>query len=87
MDSALIVIEQPDRSHPHKETAWTNFQTTLSGITAKYEQIEKLSENVLMIPLQSALSALGTLIHVAQDNQLSYRVLFLDQEPEWIHSK
>lgn len=84
MHSAFLVIEKPDLSDPDKETAWTNFQTTLSGITAKYEQIEKLSENVLLIPVQSALSALGTLIHVAQGNQLSYRVLFLDQEPEWI---
>lgn len=84
MHSALIVIEKPDLSGTDKENAWTNFQTILSGIAAKYEEIEKLSENVLMIPLQSALSALGTLIHVAQDNQLSYRVLFLDQMPEWV---
>lgn len=84
---SLLVIEKPDLSDPDKEKAWTDLKKALSGISTKYESVEKLSENVLMIPMQSALPAFGTLIHVTQESQLSYRVLFLDQKPEWIYSK
>lgn len=84
MHSILLIIEMPDRSHPDKEKAWSDMKKVVSGIATNNEGIERLSENVLMIPLQSALSAFGTLIHVAQAQQLSYRVLFLDQKPEWI---
>ena len=87
MHSALIVIEKPDLSDPEKQKAWSDSKKALSGILTKYETVEKLSENVLLIPLQSALSALGALIHVAQSKQFSYQVLFLDQEPQWIFSK
>ena len=87
MHSALLVIEKPDLSNPEKEKAWTDLKKALSGILATYERIEMLSENVLMIPMQSALPTFGDLIHAAQGKELSYRVLFFDQEPQWVYSK
>jgi hypothetical protein len=87
MHSVLLVIEKPNRSDIGREKAWDDLKKALPGILNKYETIQKLSENVLLIPLQSALPAFGNLIYVAQSNQLFYQVLFLDQEPEWICSK
>jgi len=84
--SAILVLEMPDRSDPEKANAWTAVLCTVAKLTSENKTIQRLGETVLLLPLRSAFSALSTLVTVAQLNSISYRVLFLDQDSEWICS-
>jgi len=45
-----------------------------------------LGENVLLFDLAKSLKNFVNVTYCAQVNQLFHKVLFLDQEPEWIYS-
>lgn len=95
MHSALLVIEKPDLSIIENQQAWSALQATISDIlnnNAIPQDViqgapKRLGENVLIIPLNAYLNIFVTITSVAQNNQLSYQVLFLDQEPQWVYSK
>lgn len=91
MYSVLLVIEKPDLSIVEKQQAWLRLQAAISDNLNNNEDHssnypKKLGENVLIIPLNAYLNIFVTITSVAQNNQLSYQVLFLDQEPQWIYS-
>jgi len=94
MHSVLLVIEKPDLSIIEKKQAWLALQATISGNLdniasnqdATHDAPKRLSENVLLFSLKTTLKSFVAITSVAQNNQLSYQVLFLDQEPEWIYS-
>lgn len=92
MHSALLVIEKPDLSIVEKQQAWLGLQASISDNLDSNEDRrdnypKRLGENVLIIPLNAYLNIFVTITSVAQYNQLSYQVLFLDQEPQWVYSK
>ena len=89
---SLLVIEKPDCSIIEKEQAWNKLQRAISGnlsnIGDPHDNYPKrLGENVLLIPLNEYMNIFVEITSVAQNNQLSYQVLFLEREPEWIYSK
>ena len=93
MHSALLVIEKPDLSIIENQQAWSALQATISDILnnaipqdAIQGAPKRLGENVLSFDLKNALKSFVETAFVAQNNQLSYQVLFLDQEPQWIYS-
>lgn len=95
MHSALLVIEKPDLSIIENQQAWSALQATISDILnnnaipqdAIQDAPKRLGENVLSFDLKNALKSFVETAFVAQNNQLSYQVLFLDQKPEWIYSQ
>jgi hypothetical protein len=84
MHSVLLVIEKPDISKADNNQAWLAFQNTLLEILKSYENTQRLDENSLLINLNSDLPAFCSLINVADTRKLSYRVLFFEEEPQWI---
>lgn len=86
MHSALLVIETSGVSDPDKQVAWFEIEKTVASIEPKCAGLQKLSDNVFLIPLKNGLSAFGTLLHAAQEG-FPCRVLFLDEEPAWISSE
>jgi hypothetical protein len=87
MHSALVVIENLiPGTHNH-------IVAQIKNDLEKHPEIKFLSGNVLLIPSHLLLLAISSLDlqcrsfqgHVGQN--LGYKCLFLEEEPEWIYSK
>ena len=48
------------------------------------EGIESLATGTWLIELETALPLLSQIAHKASSDNVPYRVLFLDQKPEWL---
>ena len=92
MHFALLVIDEPYFSTPEKEKAWNELKLMLSGTIntigdqSRADSI-RLSERIFLLPLAEHLNVFVSLTSDVQAKGFSYRVLFLDQLPEWICSK
>ena len=82
MQYALIVIDQPKvteaPTEPEKRAKadWLSFEKNFPALPAHTEGVEKLAENVWQIHLGKAVKVLG----------VPYRVVFLQDEPDWVRS-
>ncbi len=97
MSYALLVIDKPKNlSIIENQQSWDKLQVVISSTLNNSEMLQdtlegshqrlpqRLSGNVLLFDLKVSLKSFVAITSVAQDNQLSYQVLFLDQKPEWI---
>lgn len=86
MHSALLVIEKKDAMTDDDERIWAKLMSAARQTLEKSTQIEALAENVFLLPLRSDLHTLASLIaSCLQYRDLSYRVLLLSDEPQWIN--
>jgi hypothetical protein len=76
----LVSITIPDRRAVVKWQAWRGLQEALESQAEQAEGIEKLSDNVWLIPRDSGVSFLGFLVHQADEDELRYRVRFLMED-------
>jgi len=85
MKTAIVIIEIPygqDDAMKH----WRQLAEFFADRTKSRPEIEKLAENVWLIPLESALPFFGTLVHGAHEHHLKCRTLFLDETAQWVKS-
>jgi len=83
----LIVIEKPEtRGQLNDRQNWLGFEHRVQGIAGQYKSIERLSENVFLIPLNSALPSLEEVLEAAATQKLAYRILLLEEPLEWNYS-
>jgi len=59
-------------------------QRTVAGMSATSSRTEMLSTGVWLIHLQKDLPLLGRICAAADSAGVPYRLLLLEQEPEWI---
>jgi len=89
--SLSLLLEKPDLSRTEKEKAWSELKLILSGTIntigdqSRIDSI-RLSERIFLLPLTEYLNVFVSLTSAVQEKGFSYQVLFLDQEPQWIHS-
>jgi hypothetical protein len=50
------------------------------------KEIEKLDENIFLIPLRSTMRFQIECLFLAQKCKVNYRVLFFEEAPQWILS-
>jgi hypothetical protein len=92
MQYALIVIDQPKvteaPTEPEKRAKadWLSFEKNFPALPAHTEGVEKLAENVWQIHLGKAVKVLGDLVHSLEKWGVPYRVVFLQDEPDWVRS-
>lgn len=86
MHSALLVIEKKTGEDFRVDAAWESSMAAIKEILKIADQVQPLAENTLLIPLQSDLSTLSLLISECLKRHLSYKVLFLDEAPNWVFS-
>jgi hypothetical protein len=90
MHSALLFVDVPGRlegiDNLQSEEKWLGFLNNCGNKSQTNEKAQRLSENCWLIPLQSELSTLGTLLAEAKRFQLGCRVLFFEKEPQFIKS-
>jgi hypothetical protein len=82
--SVLLYVEEP--TYNTDETLnWKPFREKVGIITRSFVGTETLGENCWLIPLRNDLGNFASLVYEAQFHKLRYRVLFLEEEPVWIH--
>jgi hypothetical protein len=85
MKTAIVIIEIPygkDDAMRH----WRQLAEFYADKTKSKPGIERLAENVWLIPLDSELPLFGTLVHGVREHHLKCRTLFLDESAQWVSS-
>jgi hypothetical protein len=80
MHSAIFAVDMP------QETERQRWYRYLGLVAPRIERaaVEKIAENVWQVDFQKSPAALAYLIAVADQHDLSYRILALPTEPQWI---
>lgn len=84
---AFVIAEKPKfdelmMMEPDKK--WGEFLFNIRSHARPSLGIQKIHENVWLIPLEDELMFLNGLIQYADGSRIPLRILFLDAEPEWI---
>jgi len=92
MHSAIVAIEIPPNSYDTSvPQAWNNFTADLDNLRSskpsplqQQKGVSRLGENVWLVSLQENPSAFARLIYHADQFRLAYRILPLDDAPQWL---
>jgi hypothetical protein len=80
MHSALFVAAEP--TTPSQD--WYDFLGDADKTVYTTQHVERLAKNVWLVNFQNAPYALGYLISFAERRSISYRILPLADEPQWV---
>jgi hypothetical protein len=86
MRSVLFFVKPPQRKHEHlpfSQTA-TGFWSCIKEPGRLGEDAIQLAENVWILDLQKSISTLAWLVSCAELHELSYGILPLDHEAQWL---
>jgi hypothetical protein len=82
---ALVIGERPTTNTSDVPVPrWSKFLSDIQKNIQPCAEIQKIHENVWLIPLGIGIPFLGQLIEWAGSYQIPLRILFLDAEPDWI---
>ena len=84
MHSILVIINKPNNPSPEETQSWGRIQTKIAEQLHLYEGMRKISENSLEIPVENNLPAFVNVLHTVQVEQFHYKVLFLENENQWV---
>ena len=80
MHSAIFVAVEPTT----QSQEWFGFLGDADKTVHTTQHVERLGKNVWLVNFQNAPYALGYLISYAERHAISYRILPLADEPQWI---
>jgi len=80
MHSAIFVATEPTSPSQH----WHELLTEVDKTVDTTQHVERSAKNVWLVNFQNAPYALGYLISYAERRSISYRILPLADEPQWI---
>jgi hypothetical protein len=80
MHSAIFAVDMPPDSDRQK---WIRYLAVV-GPKVERAAVERIAENVWQVDFQKSPAALAHLIAAADQQNLSYRILALAAEPQWI---
>lgn len=86
---ALVVLDLPvyiDGSEEKTKHLWQQFLVAIEIAVQQTSGTIKYAENVLLLSLENGLSNLVTVLAATIAAKRPYRVLFFDEEPNWITS-
>jgi|HubBroStandDraft_4_1064222.scaffolds.fasta_scaffold861109_1 hypothetical protein len=92
MDSILIVLKWPQIDENGKPTDddylvdWRRLCNDARGILGSSPGATVLAQNVFVLPAKTHLPAAAQILELAKTYRIPYRVLFLEQAPQWIDS-
>ena len=79
----LASISEEETKQANRQAQYVEFLSTVKHHTKNTETVETLSQNCWQIPLQNNMPFVGTLIRLAEQHEIQYRVAFFDKEIEW----
>ena len=82
---ALVIGEPPKNSfrEPNLEK-WKDFLGCVPQFARPNKETKMIHENVWLIPLASGMRFLAQLFDLANGKNIPLRILFLDEEPDWL---
>lgn len=81
---ALFIAEKPKVKGVEQQRNWGNFLGYAQQTLGKNQESQTLNEGTYLLPLDSGLHTLASLVRHAKEFGLVSRILFFDQEPSWI---
>jgi len=85
---AFVVAERPKYNPasgvPDPEEKWQGFLGNAKNIPKPPEGMQKIHDNVWLMPLATGLPFLGQLIQWADSYRVAIRILFVDEAPNWL---
>jgi hypothetical protein len=82
----LIVVDKPaEWISTEQERKWQTVLVELTRLSMPSKGIERLSESVLLLPLNNGLHQVSQLLNTVVQNHFGYRALFLAEEDQWIY--
>jgi hypothetical protein len=88
----LIVLTLPELDAAAKPTdmdyfdQWKQLCNKIRGILKTNQEVTMLGQNVFLIPAKTDLPVAVEILGLAKTYQIRYRVLYLDQPPDWVDS-
>jgi hypothetical protein len=83
MHSGIVVVELKDKNSQFQQ--WKSFTDAIeSKIASAGKAIERLAENVWLVNFQKSPSVLAWIVVTAERNDLTYKILQFDGEPQWL---
>jgi len=84
MHSVLLVVDKPDAGDHVGNKKWRDFLGDIQSTIARSSEIEVLGERCWLIPLDKGVGTLASLVYFAEARDLTYRVLFFEDAPQWV---
>ena len=86
MKYALVIIEMP-KDATDTRSGWPQVRQDVRDFARKKaESIELLNETTMLLSLDGQLNLFAELLFQLAQISATYRVLFFDQQPEWVLS-
>jgi len=82
----ILVLEKPSADVPDAENPWRLFSHAIDTTTRRPPGVERLSENIWLIPVDSALSYAGRLMVLAEPFHIPYKFCVVEKDLQWHHS-
>lgn len=86
MHSVLFVVVKTDPLTIEQRVWWPKLVKELHRIAATTIGTQILSENVLMIPMQTGSQGFASAVEAAEAAGLQHLALYFQQPPEWVSS-
>jgi hypothetical protein len=82
---ALVIAERPPSDmNDVPISRWDRFLDDIQKNIKPCRGMQKIHENVWLLPLETGIPFLGRLMEWADGYHIPLRILFLDEEPDWI---
>jgi hypothetical protein len=82
---ALVIAEAADTPGGREARQnWQDFLATLNRYGWPLEHTKRIHDNTWLIPLDREMHFLGRLLDNGRSGKTLLRILFLDEEPDWI---
>lgn len=82
---AIVIVHKPT-GKLESEPEWNNFLNKIGQIKETFSNVIQLQENIYQIELNTRINDLASITSVLIGLKISYRVLLLADEPQWLFS-
>ena len=82
----ILILEKRDPDVPDAQDPWKLFSHTLDTTTKLPPGVERPSENIWLIPVDSALSYAGRVMAHAEPFHIPYKFCVVEKDLQWHHS-
>ena len=82
---AIVIVHKPT-DRPTAEPEWHGFLEKIGQIKKTFSNAQEIQENIWQISLENGLNELVDILSLSSSLKFSYRVLMLEDEPNWLTS-
>lgn len=88
MHSVLVFVKKPKSfSDAQSQFNWNAIANAFNAVALKHPSIEMLGESCMLVPMSESAELFADALRAASCGPLPYRILFFEEEPDWVASK